>query len=158
MVFEEVLPFGIISALFDVKSVGNDFERIFILKFIKSLDIVEHGLFISNVIVELEMIVHSEGIWVVDFIEGLLLVEFHSFFVCVFLDHAFGLDVFLVMLRPNLHIFEIEYFWNVRKLRLKLMIQARLGFGLLIFYSRFQVLIGFRQLIGMLLFEIVVNF
>lgn len=64
MIVQELLPICVLSSLLDVEGMWNDLKRIFVLQLVEPLDVIKQGLLVTNVIVELQMVVDSKVVGV----------------------------------------------------------------------------------------------
>lgn len=102
MILQKSFPFRVICSFFNMKSMWNDLKRIFVLEFIKSFYVVKQGFFISNVIIELKMVMDPKLIRILNSNNRFLFIKFHSSFVSILHDNLFWFLIFFIMMWPNL--------------------------------------------------------
>lgn len=89
MVLQKSFPLRIIGSFFDVESMWYNLKRIFVLKFVKSFYVVKQSFFITDVIIELKMIMDPKFIRILNSNDGFLLIKFHSSFISILHDNFF---------------------------------------------------------------------
>ena len=99
---QEACVLRVFDALGDVKGQGQGFEGVFGLELYVALEVVEKCLFVSDVVVFLQVVVHAKALGFLNFGDFLLLVHPDPALVSALADLGLRFGIFEQMVPPDL--------------------------------------------------------